>query len=867
MWSKTNVITLLILLLSSSVLAYRYSASQGQKTVYADDLEGHGSLITIPSMLCNNNPSAQPKTLKPSQFIDFDLKNLYVWKNTTIKIPSHTLVSENETRYNSSNGTYQVTVVRSYNSFSNQVVEGWEVVPFTSVNKNNHKSSSALTFAKSECKEFRYEYYNTLQPINSAAWKYSLGEDTTIILDPILNATDYQMNATLDNNASRTTATITNAFNITSGNFNYPNSSTLISMWQMEDATGATGLYDTTGRNNLTIKNPTNFTTGITGYFNNGVRSNGSNNKRGGFACAAQVDQADEGAFSLELAINTTEAGDSRNQSNLITVGHINVVYAINGQLIFNPATDNCPGGGSCDSVITTTNFSQNLNTWKIVLYNYNGTHSRLWVDDILENTSAGNFSIAAGIPYTSMVLFGGNPSEACSAHIGCDGSTDSGRVCFQGMIDQVRWWNTTITSSTLNQSKYFSNAMSIASNITRFRVMTNSTNPSLLNASLSFDGGVNFVQNVTNGSTYNWSFSVKTIPLIFGDLLGPLEWYGLNFTAGTIHFSQAINNRNISHNGNLNISLNATDDLTPVVSLVWNNNGTQFFTINSSTGEIAANFSNISLSGTYQIRVNVTQNNVTAYEIFNLTLFNSAPIVTSVSVSPSNPSTNDPLSCVVVSSDAENDYISTFFFEWYRNDALFSTAQNITGGWSIGDMFKCNVMINDGLSNSTRSSNSSVVTTTSNSGGGGSGDIQPPPANTCGNSVCDDGESNEVCPVDCPLIQPMPPPLPVPVPLYNPPPDLEKIFVDVVPPEVCGDGKCSQGESYTSCSKDCPFDIDVIGFELLKRGPECKFGFSASVECRSNTNFILGLFLGLFLLLLFIIIVAQDKKKKKKRK
>jgi hypothetical protein len=48
-----------------------------------------------------------------------------------------------------------------------------------------------------------------------------------------------------------------------------------------------------------------------------------------------------------------------------------------------------------------------------------------------------------------------------------------------------------------------------------------------------------------------------------------------------------------------------------------------------------------------------------------------------------------------------------------------------------------------------------------------------------CGDHICNNGETNEDCPVDCPL---------------NPPPS----------GPVCGNGRCETGENHTSCPADC---------------------------------------------------------------
>jgi len=47
-----------------------------------------------------------------------------------------------------------------------------------------------------------------------------------------------------------------------------------------------------------------------------------------------------------------------------------------------------------------------------------------------------------------------------------------------------------------------------------------------------------------------------------------------------------------------------------------------------------------------------------------------------------------------------------------------------------------------------------------------------------CGDHICNNGETNEDCPVDCPVNPPSGP--------------------------VCGNGRCESGENHTNCSADC---------------------------------------------------------------
>jgi len=834
-------------------------------------------------MICNN--ANNPKNIKPSQFIDLPIQKLYLWKNTTIKIPSFITLQENETRYNATNGTYQVTVPHAYNTFINQIVPGWENVPLKMKknNKNTYKPIDPINFQPDECKTFTYKYANVLQSIGSQPYKYDLGDDDTVILDPIVNSTDYTFNATLDSNNSLTSANIVSAFNVsrTSNGTAYVNDSRLISMWEFEDTSASATVTDTTGRNVLTIYNPTNFTKGIPGYFNKGVLSNGTNNSLGGYACLTPIPEyGDAGSFSLDFWINTT--GTSHLQTQVISIPHLYVSIVTSasngsGQLNFFPRVDNCLIGGVCSSVRTTTNFTTNanLNKWIHTGYTFNGTYGQLQVNGILENTSSGNFSLTTGT--LNVLLFGGTDGGACANGQTC---TPTQGPCFSGMIDEVRWWNASITDFQLNQSKYYSNIIAVNNNVTRFRVTTSSLNPSLVNTSFSLDGSTNRVENITTGNTYNWTFGTKNLFAEYTDLLGIVDYYGSNVTFGNTHFTQNINNRNISHSATLNISLNATDDLTPIIPITWDNNGTNLFTINPSTGEINANFS-IAQSGTYQIRVNATINNVTAYEIFNLTIFDSAYNTTSVTITPAIPGPEVNMYCNVFGNDNENDQIvqGCSQYNWYRNNGLeINHEPNISGSYSLGDDFICETIICDGLLNNT-ATNSTAVTITQ--GGGGGGGPPPPPApSLCPNSVCDTGENSDNCQQDCPSDANdanLPPTI---IPPFNNPPIVPgdvviQNIINNIPNNVtshfCGDTVCDPDEHTQNCPRDCTTNLDPY-FNQALFSIKCFglkiFFFELPSYCdEESLPFINWLLILLAIITAYFLWIYFDRERKKKKK
>ena len=99
------------------------------------------------------------------------------------------------------------------------------------------------------------------------------------------------------------------------------------------------------------------------------------------------------------------------------------------------------------------------------------------------------------------------------------------------------------------------------------------------------------------------------------------------------------------------------------------------------------------------------------------------APVITSLSISPSSPTTSQDLTCSATVTDANNDSL-TLNFTWYNSTnysvVVLSELKNISAGGtntslitsgntSVRQVWNCSVFANDGIYNS--SLNSTTVT------------------------------------------------------------------------------------------------------------------------------------------------------------
>jgi len=93
-----------------------------------------------------------------------------------------------------------------------------------------------------------------------------------------------------------------------------------------------------------------------------------------------------------------------------------------------------------------------------------------------------------------------------------------------------------------------------------------------------------------------------------------------------------------------------------------------------------------------------------------NITITNTAPVASSVLIDPSNPLSDDNLSCNYSYSDVDSDLESNTFFRWYNSTALLDViTQNLSSSYtSNGETIFCSVSVFDGTINSSWTNSSS---------------------------------------------------------------------------------------------------------------------------------------------------------------
>ena len=80
-----------------------------------------------------------------------------------------------------------------------------------------------------------------------------------------------------------------------------------------------------------------------------------------------------------------------------------------------------------------------------------------------------------------------------------------------------------------------------------------------------------------------------------------------------------------------------------------------------------------------------------------NITIANTPPIISSVTISPSNANTQDTLTCAQSSTDPDGDALSESF-AWRINGNLSSSSNNtLTGPFVTGDSIVCEATVADG--------------------------------------------------------------------------------------------------------------------------------------------------------------------------
>ena len=882
MWQKTITFTITFLFLISSSLAYQYVATKGNRQIWADDLEAHNTITTLPFKFCNLNPVN--KTFKPTAFLDMEGKKAYYYTNITHYGWNYTSVLRNVTKWHTLGGintSYQETVLKTEANWAGYVYPDWQEISTTKTKGGKKEvTSQSITFTKGECKDFKFVYENTLQPIGEPAIKYDLGENKGTILDPLINATDYGFNATLDSNSSVTTSTIQSDTNVSnSGNATYANTSDLWGQWQLDEAAGTVFAKDDLGLRNLSVMNPVNWSFGVGGSIGtagtpNGTGTNGTggsgqtgNIGQNGYLCMQTSPNPPPNLTTLDFYMTVWSraiVGSGANNVNATWIADaVTIELQINASGYIRmriPATNDSMDGLGAN--ILYSNAPITLGTKYLLGATYNGTKGRLFLDNVdvsVYNETSTPFALNNA---TNGFSFGGEPNNCGQitslACVSSDGTGNTASICSNITFDQIRWRNTSITSFPSTTTRYASNWASTTNNITRFRpTILGGTNLAATNISVSLGGAPPYVQNISNNTVYNWTQNVRNIFRYSTDFTAAADFYGANYTFGSPTVNESIlTSKNTTHNNTLNITIQCSDGLPNPTFYYYDN--TSLFNINTNTGSI--NYDPLqNQTGSYQIGITCDQNSYNITRPFNLTVFNSAINVTSATINPINPSSTDSLSCTWTGTDAEADTDAGSTYRWYINNAtIASTAQTITTGYSTGDYANCEVLAFDGNLNSTNRANSSgIIIQSGGGGGGGSGQSNKP-------TIIEEALENETTPP--PEIQPLFTPTPIT--------PLEEIYRDIPPPEICGDKICSQSESYSTCAADCQLDLDVIAYEFVQLFPpklgRIKCLFTPGSTCSANTNAVLAFMIGLFLLLIFLLFLFGGKKdddKKKRRK
>ncbi|MEC8381491.1 MAG: Ig-like domain-containing protein [Myxococcota bacterium] len=128
-------------------------------------------------------------------------------------------------------------------------------------------------------------------------------------------------------------------------------------------------------------------------------------------------------------------------------------------------------------------------------------------------------------------------------------------------------------------------------------------------------------------------------------------------------------------------------------------------------TGSILPN-SNTAKGNIWMVRATPTDGITTGpYTEESVTISNSAPTLSGVSISPSAPTTQDTLSCTFTESDADGDPVSTTI-EWFINNNLQSSSSStLAGPFQQGQTVTCRVTPTDGTTSGIASEATVTIT------------------------------------------------------------------------------------------------------------------------------------------------------------
>ncbi|MFH2027810.1 MAG: LamG-like jellyroll fold domain-containing protein, partial [Nanoarchaeota archaeon] len=206
-----------------------------------------------------------------------------------------------------------------------------------------------------------------------------------------------------------------------------------------------------------------------------------------------------------------------------------------------------------------------NTDGWVYLVGTYNSTHLKLYINGELDNTSLGS---------------GALKNSGQNLVIGCYSSACSSSYNFNGMIDEVRIWNRSLTSDEIQQ-QYMSNLYKY--NQTRWYLQVNQSKNS---TTVLSDGTYPYQSFASDSSGNENSTEVRSITIDSTlDTIYPL----INFTAPTP------NNASTDTDGN--VVINVTIEESNLEEVVYNWNGTNESTLMLTSSNITFNFTSSGLN------------------------------------------------------------------------------------------------------------------------------------------------------------------------------------------------------------------------------------------------------------------------------
>jgi PGF-pre-PGF domain-containing protein len=169
-----------------------------------------------------------------------------------------------------------------------------------------------------------------------------------------------------------------------------------------------------------------------------------------------------------------------------------------------------------------------------------------------------------------------------------------------------------------------------------------------------------------------------------------------------------------------------------------WRNGATLVFTFLSSSTTNSLDAGNTTRSETWNCTVIPFDGEANGTALSDtVTIQNTAPTMTSVSISPASPKDENDLICSAVAEDADSDAL-ILNFTWYKNNAFLiselkavasggtNTTTISSGSTEIGDSWNCTVFANDSNDLSAEKSDRKLISEENIPGGGGGSIIIP---------------------------------------------------------------------------------------------------------------------------------------------